>query len=295
MTKSKEIVSKEELQLTPEDIRKYICKDANDKEIKMFLELCKHQNLNPFIGDVYLVKYGTGKAEQIVGRHLFNKRADAHPQYDGMKQYYMIEDPTESGNQLRVEIESGLYNPNKHILVGAITEVYRKDRTHPLAGVAYLKDFDKDKATWKTLKLEMILKVSEVLALRKAFPQEFQGMYIKEELGLEVDDTKQVEISKVEQQEEELDDIPELSDTKELEESPDETYEDEDEDGINLYGQTLDLLSRYERNQDFIRSAIELIHKKDKNVALKSFKDVVVYCAAYKEENGKYPFDFMNK
>ncbi len=43
--------------LTTETVKNYLGgQDASDQEILMFLELCKAQNLNPFIRDAYLVK-----------------------------------------------------------------------------------------------------------------------------------------------------------------------------------------------------------------------------------------------
>lgn len=54
--------------LSAETVKNYICPDANQQEILYFLELCKAQQLNPFIRDAYLVKYGQQPAQIIVGR-----------------------------------------------------------------------------------------------------------------------------------------------------------------------------------------------------------------------------------
>lgn len=304
---SKEIA---EVKITEADIKKYICPLATEKEIKMFMELCKHQNLNPFIGDVYLIKYKQGeKAQQVVGRHLFNKRADSHPDYDGMEQYFIFTDDISPEITRRAGINEGQYNPTNCKLVGAITEVYRKDKSHPLSAVAYMKDFDKGQATWKALPTEMILKVSEVLALRKAFPQEFQGMYIAEEMGIEnlpavsekTEKTKK-ETAKIKKAKEELEETDTDFD-KEIDKLADEIVEieavEKEEQKPNLYEITLSTFRahpKYQTNPEIMfDTAKDLIKDLDPEVVIESEKDVIEFCTAYYDSNGKYPFKFMNE
>ena len=75
----------QELQITPDDVRNVICPSANDKEIAIFLELCRAQNLNPFINDAYLVKYGSAPATIITGKEVFTKRAAKNKSYKGFE------------------------------------------------------------------------------------------------------------------------------------------------------------------------------------------------------------------
>ncbi len=315
---TKAVAKKEQATLTAKDIKDYICPLADDKEIKVFLELCKHQNLNPFIGDVYLIKYKQNeKAQTVVGRHLFNKRADAHPQYNGMKQYYIVQIKGQPQAQ-RFAIESGGYDPSHPDmkLVGAVTEVYRKDRVHPSVGVAYMKEFDKGHARWKDMPTEMILKVSEVLALRKAFPQEFQGMYISEEMGIESTPeipSKQQEVKKVDAMTEELEKVGTSTEkTKEakpvIEPSPDEFADDffelEPDEQPSAEGLKQELLERttiiFKNSKNYQKAPEAFLEycktEKEKTgdaSEINSVEDMIVWCAAYKEINGEYPFKFM--
>ena len=58
-----------EVVLTKETVRKYLVSgggNISDQEITMFLALCKYQQLNPFLREAYLVKYGTSQAIMIV-------------------------------------------------------------------------------------------------------------------------------------------------------------------------------------------------------------------------------------
>ena len=57
-----------EISLSFEDVKKYICQDATDKEIFNFLQICKYQKLNPFLREVYLVKYGQSPATIVTGK-----------------------------------------------------------------------------------------------------------------------------------------------------------------------------------------------------------------------------------
>ena len=50
-----------------------------------FLELCRAQNLNPFIKDAYLVKYGSNPATIITGKEVFTKRAAKNKSYKGFE------------------------------------------------------------------------------------------------------------------------------------------------------------------------------------------------------------------
>ncbi len=74
------------IELTPEIVKKYICPLATDQEIYLFLQLCRFQKLNPFLREIYLIKYSaTQPASMVTGKETFTKRASRHPQYKGFK------------------------------------------------------------------------------------------------------------------------------------------------------------------------------------------------------------------
>jgi len=49
----------EEVNLTGSDVAKYISTDESvtEKEVFMFLNMCRYLRLNPFLKEIYLVKY----------------------------------------------------------------------------------------------------------------------------------------------------------------------------------------------------------------------------------------------
>ena len=60
---------KGDLKLSPEIVKKYLVNgngSITDSECAMFLALCKYQNLNPFLKEVYLIKYGISVEESFM-------------------------------------------------------------------------------------------------------------------------------------------------------------------------------------------------------------------------------------
>ena len=49
----------------------------------MFINLCKYQQLNPFLREAYLIKYGSQPAQLVVGKAAFEARAERDGRYEG--------------------------------------------------------------------------------------------------------------------------------------------------------------------------------------------------------------------
>jgi phage recombination protein Bet len=168
-------------ELTPEIIKKYICDKATDQEIYFFIQLCKAQNLNPFLREAYLIKYGTAPATMVVGKETFTKRADRLPQYNGNKAGLII-----LSNQA-ISYREGAFLQKGETLLGGWAEVFRKDRDHSTRIEVTLSEYEGKKADgeinqqWRTKPATMIRKVALVQGLREAFPDEFASMYAEEE------------------------------------------------------------------------------------------------------------------
>lgn len=166
-------------------IKKYVCPKATDQEAFTFLQLCKAQNLNPFLREAYLVKYGDEAATIITGKDTFTKRADRLIQYDGFKAGIIVL----SNNQ--VLYREGSFLVNGETLLGGWAEVFRKDRTQPFRNEVSLTEYERKKkdgtvmSNWKSMPATMIRKVALVQSLREAFPDEFGGMYSPEEMPVD--------------------------------------------------------------------------------------------------------------
>jgi phage recombination protein Bet len=182
--------------LNEDIVKKYICPTATNPEIYVFLQLCKAQNLNPFLKEAYLIKYGSSPATIVTGKDTFIKRARSIEQYRGFKAGIIV-----ISNKAVVYREGGMLVKGEE-LIGGWAEVYRSDLDVPVrAEVAFDEYVGKKKiyknneivgeeinAQWSSKPATMIRKVALVQAHREAFPNQFEGMYSPEEMNVEVDD-----------------------------------------------------------------------------------------------------------
>lgn len=149
---------------------------VTDQELTNFISLCKFNQINPFLGEAYLVKFGTQPASLITSREFYMKRADACLNYEGIESGVIVimEDTV-------AELEGGFVPPRAQ-LVGAWCKVHRSDRKYPVLVKVNLSEYDKKQSIWNEKKSSMIIKVAEAQALRKAFPTNLGSMYLQEEV-----------------------------------------------------------------------------------------------------------------
>jgi len=140
---------------------------VSDTEVSMFINLCKYQKLNPFLKEAFLIKYGDSPAQCITAYQVFLQRAECNPAFDGFE--------TETN-----------YDKNGK-LISATTKVYRKDRRIPISWTVQRNEYDTGKSQWAQRPDFMLKKVSLATAFRMAFPTEYQGLYIAEELDKTTD------------------------------------------------------------------------------------------------------------
>lgn len=167
------------IQITSDDIRMRICPKANENEIAYFLELCRAQRLNPFLNEAYLVKFGSNPAQIMVAHKTLVKRAESHPQYDGMEHGVVVM----REGRIYQEQRGAYYPEAGETLVGGWCKVYRKDRRMPIYAERSFKSMNKGQANWKSMPDVMIDKCAQAAALREAFPDDFASMYTREEMA----------------------------------------------------------------------------------------------------------------
>lgn len=186
-------VNGQEVQLTADIVRKYLTKGnskVEDTEVLAFMSLCKYQQLNPFLGEAYLVKYDA-IAQIITSKEAFMKRAENNPNFIGFRAGIIIKRGSEVINQ------EGEFMIDGDVLLGGWAEVHRDDRKFPVTAMVSLKEYSKGQATWKTMPCTMIRKVALVHALREAFPASLGELYVSDEMPAE---TVQYEEVKSEQE-----------------------------------------------------------------------------------------------
>lgn len=155
--------------------------DLTDSEIIRFIALCKFNLLNPFLREAYIVKFknnrgGNDSAQMIVSKEAYFKRAESSKDYDGIQSGIIVM----KGEEIH-EIEGCFIAPGWQ-LVGGWAKVYRKNLKYPIVAKVNLSEYDKAQSTWNSKKSTMISKVAKVQALREAFPEKLNGLYLEEEV-----------------------------------------------------------------------------------------------------------------
>lgn len=157
------------LLLTVALVKKYLCKNATDEEAIHFIKLCLYQNLNPFIREAYLIKYGTYPATQVVGYEVFVKRARRNEKCKGFNSW-ICNDAWKAGNKSAFA---------KVIIDGYVEPIQVEVDYDEYVG---MKEGAPNKM-WANKPKTMLKKVALAQALRLAFPEDLGGMYTVEEIN----------------------------------------------------------------------------------------------------------------
>lgn len=172
----------EEVLLTPAFVKQFLVTgdetQVTNAEIVMFMNLCKYQHLNPFLREAYLIKYGSGTAQLVVGKAAYEARADRESRYQGCDCGIVVvkEDKT-------LEYRKGTLVLPGEKLVGGWAEVYVEGYKNSVYTTVSLSEYSTGKSLWANKPATMIRKVAKVQALREAFPNAMSGMYVADEVG----------------------------------------------------------------------------------------------------------------
>lgn len=166
------------VKFTSQDIRERLCPNATDSELALCVELCNRQHLNPFTQDVYLVKYGNAPASIITNYQVFNRRANKQPNYGGIDSGVVV---LRDGEVVKKK-GSAVYKIIGEQLIGGWAEVKFTDGKIPAYTELALTDYSTGKSNWAKMPGVMIDKCAKAAAWRLAYPGEFRGMYVSEEM-----------------------------------------------------------------------------------------------------------------
>lgn len=178
MNQIKTIVTKtgDEIQLSLEMVKKFLGVDLTPAEYSYFSSVCDLYGLNPYVKDIYPIKFGNQPATFVIDYKVMQQAADNDPSFDGLKTGVLYID-TKGNPQER----DGAYILPGEQLLGAWCEVYRKGRSHTNRTYAL---YDENKKTtkdgtvntnWKDKPVFMITKVAKAQALRETFPNMFSN------------------------------------------------------------------------------------------------------------------------
>jgi len=186
------VAVKKEPELSLADIKKYIAIGATDKELFMFMGICKSYGLNPFKREIHFIKrkykdkdgVWQEKGDAVVGYEVYLKRAERTGKLDGWN----------------CHIEKDTMGEK------AVIEIKRKDHSTPIIWEAYRKEFDTGMSTWMKMPSFMLKKVCIAQGFRLAFPDEMGGLpIIPEEIPIHPEQVTYTEMTSESLEQKEID------------------------------------------------------------------------------------------
>jgi phage recombination protein Bet len=163
-----------------EQIRALFAPTLTEKEFMFFVQLGKSLGANPFLREIWAVKYDPKQPAQIfLGRDFYRRKAQQLPNYNGH-----IVDAVYENDEFVVENGKPRHSynlKNRGRLIGAYCVVHRKDTGNPYFVYVDLDEYDKGFSNWRVMPATMIKKVAEAQALRGAFQGVFAGTYDESE------------------------------------------------------------------------------------------------------------------
>lgn len=182
-------VSGEEVKLSPSIVNSYLKRGnsaISNAEAVNFMQLCRYNGLNPFRQEAYLVKFGNEPAQMIVSKEAYMRKAEENPEFKGFKAGVIVQ----RGEEV-VELE-GAFKLPKDILLGGWCTVYFKTDKEPFTVKVDINEYLQRKkggevnSMWSNKGMTMIRKVAIAQALREAFPNSLNSMYMEEEVKKKV-------------------------------------------------------------------------------------------------------------
>jgi len=164
-----------------EEIRQIFAPKLNTQEFDAFVGMGKASGLNPFLREIWAVKYQDNAPAQIfVGRDGYRKAAQRHSQYDFHECDAVYSNDKFKRNSISGEIIHEYNLKDRGELLGAYCIVKRKSSARPSYTWVKLSEYSTGKSLWnpQTGKPEtMIKKVAECQGLRSAFQDLLGGTY----------------------------------------------------------------------------------------------------------------------
>ena len=176
-------------------VKKSVCPSGiTDAEFSLFMETCKRSGLDPLMKEIFCVprrlNIGTRDNPKWLVKHEAQPaeagllaRADRFSDFGGIKAaaYY-------DGDDITVTDEGVVhkFNPAKRggKLVGAWAQAFRAGRVFPVELVT-MAAYQQPTPQWSQKPETMIVKCARAAALRRAYPNAFGGLYLKEEMPSE--------------------------------------------------------------------------------------------------------------
>jgi len=170
-----------EVEITADDIRRYLCPNASLQEIVLFLKTCQSEGLDPWAKEIYLIKYDAkSAASMVISADAYLKTAETNDNYNGHEAGIILKD---IAGKLEFRQGSFVLPEEESKLAGGWAKVYRKDRAKSFYAAVPISEYrkytrdGKPSRFWNEMPASMIRKVALSHALKEAFPNRYSGIY----------------------------------------------------------------------------------------------------------------------
>lgn len=161
-------------------IKEQYGKLLTNQEFNLLVQIGRATGLNPFMREIWSVKYGNAPASIFIGRDGYRKSAQAHKGYQGHNVDAVYSNDIFDTTPSTGEVIHKYGKPERGALVGAYCIVHRKN-CKPMYNYVEFKEYNTGKSLWQSKPSTMIKKVAEAQGLRGAFQELFAGTYEESE------------------------------------------------------------------------------------------------------------------
>lgn len=149
-------------------LHKTVAKGTTMSELGYFLAVCKSIGLNPLNKEIWCYKDSVGNLLVFTGRDGFLVKGQQHPRYNGLRSSEVCENDDFELDIANNSIRHKFGTVDRGKVIGGYAIAFLKGG-EPTIEWANIKDFDKERNTWLKFQSDMIKKVAECHALKKAF------------------------------------------------------------------------------------------------------------------------------
>lgn len=178
-------------------VKRTICpRGISEDEFALFIEQCKRSGLDPLLKEAFCVarrqNIGNRERPNWVTKYEFQPseagmlaRAERFPDFKGIQASAVFAEDEIVVDQGKGEVVHR-FNPAKRkgALVGAWSRVVREGKL-PVVVWLDFAGYVQQTPLWAKIPTTMIEKCARVAALRKAYPEAFGGLYVREEMPAE--------------------------------------------------------------------------------------------------------------
>lgn len=165
-------------------IKRTVAPDATNDELAMFLHVASKSGLDPLQRQIWFVKR-SGRVTIQAGIDGLQARAAREPDYEGMLYGVVCAKDDFQFDATTGVVKAHTYNPfaDRGATMGAWCIVRRKGLLPFTAMVRFSEYVQGGSPLWREKPAVMIEKVARSTALRRAYPEQFGGIYESAEMG----------------------------------------------------------------------------------------------------------------